>query len=102
MGEEYEQLREALIKLLCVGDSIFIIYFGTNTFIRGHISELFEDKLKIREYPVLEFPFKMVEVYSGRLYVWDSSNTKYKFRSKERIERMHEVLESIHTKYVKV
>ncbi|KAA6364462.1 MAG: hypothetical protein EZS28_040011, partial [Streblomastix strix] len=78
-NEEYEQIREGLIGLICVGDKIKVI---VNTLGRRYnniavytvVGFYNDEKLKMKD--ALDYtcglPIKALEVYKGELYSWET------------------------------
>jgi hypothetical protein len=107
MNEEYEQIREGLIALICVGSKIKVI---VNTLSRRYqniavytvIGFYNDEKLMMKD--ELDYkcglPIKALEVYKGELYSWEISGKYYYFRSLKRINKMIEIIESKDTRNI--
>jgi hypothetical protein len=98
MNEEYEQIREALIALLCVGDEMRFIHTGTlTTFMitSQNVAEIHESCNSFRLVNgVVLHNFNEVEYYQGALYIWGADKTKLPYRSAKRFEKIVDIIKS--------
>jgi hypothetical protein len=90
MSREYEQIREALLSLLCVGDKLNWIRYD---FIRKNhwldlytITGITDDKISFKEWYHGSVSKREIECYEGQLYIWDATETAYPYRSNKRIK----------------
>lgn len=107
MNEEYEQIREGLIGLICVGSKIKVI---VSTLSRQYnniaiytITGFYNDeKLKVSDELGYDhgLSIKTIEVHEGELYSWEISGKYYHYRSSKRINKMIEIIESKDTRNI--
>jgi hypothetical protein len=85
MDEEYFKIREALIKLLCVGDEINIIYSfkDNNPGLRAFsiikkciVVKLNDRHIKVQStlYNSFIVEISEIEAYEGKLYIWENKD----------------------------
>jgi hypothetical protein len=90
MKREYEQMREALLSLLCVGDKLNWIrydYLGKKHWIDQYtITGISEDVISFKEWYHGRVYKKEIECYEGQLYIWEARETDYPYRSNKRIK----------------
>jgi hypothetical protein len=102
MTEEYEQIREGLIAMMCVGDGIFTIHSGSNGWqhiiARHHVGEIYENSFRVKEYNNGIYTWREIEYYDGHLYVWNMKPSYYNYRTDKRIKKMIEVIRSPKTR----
>jgi hypothetical protein len=101
MDQEYEQIREGLLALMCVGDHVGLI---VSTLSRQYnclavytIEDVLDDKTIIVTDQVgtsFGVKVKSLEVHNGMIYSWEVSPKHYPYRSIARIKKMIEILES--------
>lgn len=109
MTQEYEDLREGLLALLCVGDEINYLHSGMagynqathskepyHTLLRYRVTDVISnDMIKIESfgYTSTVFP-SSIEVYDGELYIW--SNAAYASFStrEEKVAKMSKIIEA--------
>jgi hypothetical protein len=90
MSEEYEKIRETLLSLLCVGDSINYMYYDS----RGRISICKDIVNRIEEKYIFTGMWSyayldIIEQYEGQLYIWE----KYSFYTREeKIDAMIKII----------
>jgi hypothetical protein len=108
MTREYNEIRRALIALLCVGDKIPRIHkmpgkyhADTNTHdIYYHIKystvvEITKDNIKLRTSTTTHpDALKWIEAYEGELYFWGEINSFSKPRRENKLKKMIEIIES--------
>lgn len=98
MNKEYEQIRKALIALLCVGDTIN--WLRSDSLMKYHwvdpytVSEISPHKILV-VYGEWHGSIcrKEIEYYKGQLYIWDASDAFYPYRGKRRIKEIISRLE---------
>jgi hypothetical protein len=106
-SEEYEQIREGLIALICIGDKIKVI---VNTLSRRYnniaiytVAGFYNDE-KLMMKDELDYkcglPIKALEVHKGELYSWEINGKHYPYRSAKRINKMIEIIESKDTRNI--
>jgi hypothetical protein len=84
---EYEQIREGLIKLLCVGDIINYIYTfhkSHHTIFRARIVEINDNAVWLKDFGVCSH--NTIECNQGELYIWEKVFHSRKFKIKSLIE----------------
>lgn len=114
---EYEELKEALIALLCVGDPIYHIFrpIGTIWDHKTHgpksapymvleraIMEINEGTVKVCSIYTEDQPtvwsFKSMEMYEGKLYLWPAVCATHE----EKLVRLAEIVKSHEARYEKI
>jgi hypothetical protein len=97
--EEYENIRNGLLALLCVGDKINYIAFGHNqryNIIYQYLITYVEEVI-IRIQDDLGYFHNIykstIEHYNGELYIWQGMSTP-PYRSQKRIKELAKIVES--------
>jgi hypothetical protein len=101
--QEYEQLREALLALLCVGDKINQICYDSianYAIMEQRISMILKNTVKLERYNWIMFKFNTIEQHEGELYIWSSDHGKFHYRSDQRLKKIIEIIESKQTRRV--
>jgi hypothetical protein len=93
MTQEYEEIREALIALLCVGDKIMYIHCGAFVKVGYHIIKICEDGVILKELNQIKLLWREFEHYKGVLHAWDVSPLVCPYRTDKRINEMIRLLE---------
>jgi hypothetical protein len=91
MSEEYEQIREVLLALMCVGDKINYIYFCHGGYYRIYktiVNEIEKEAVRIDGWGMCAL--YAVEHYQGELYVWE----RHYPRNDDRLEAMAKIINS--------
>jgi hypothetical protein len=100
MTDGYEEIREALIALLCIGDKIYYIHSWDNHDIitKSYIIEIFPGGLAIQNRVTIRRTcyFSWMEHYEGKLYIWENFRI---MRRELKIEAMIEILKSDATEF---
>jgi hypothetical protein len=115
MTQQDYKIREALIALLCVGDTIYHLAtnqsdYNANTQQHNHyhlitnyiISEIISNK-KIRvgsRWSGFIQDLSMVDEYNGKLYIWNIQGWYAPNKYELRVQRMKEYIESPYTKII--
>jgi hypothetical protein len=100
IGKNYDTIREALIALLCVGDSINYLHhsIGLGLMVTRHtVTEITDEFIKLADYRFSIYKFFTIEHYKGELYIWCEEYGSYRLRTTPRILRMIELIESTET-----
>jgi hypothetical protein len=100
VAKNYNTIREALIALLCVGDSINYLHhsLGLGIMVTRHtVIEITDEFIKLADYRFSVYKFSTIEQYKGELYVWCEENGSYSYRTIPRILRMIELIKSSDT-----
>jgi hypothetical protein len=109
--KEYEEIREALLSLLCVGDTINYIHSHRdgmdtqfkpyNTILKYRIVEVFEKAIRIENFGYISTVLRpTIEQYKGELYIWNNANSHAYTDREKRIEELIKVIESDLTRKV--
>jgi hypothetical protein len=100
MEEEYEMIREGLLGLICIGDKINHIFFGSGGS-RGIIKPYYVIEISDKEPFFLvtnetgrshEISSNMIEAFSGELYTWNCPPKFWPYRTPERIGKMFDII----------
>lgn len=91
MEREYEEIRKALIALLCVNDHVFYMFYRNGyTVIRdSYILRIIPDRgIEIQNHATINkfCYFGSMEQYEGRLYVLEDTQIPFELRIKGMIE----------------
>lgn len=104
MDEEYFQIREALIKLLCIGDEMNIIYARNDAGIKSFsvikkciVMDINDRHIKVQSTPYNTFLVEIinVEAYEGKLYIWETTGLHSR-----KVKNMIEIIKSKGTAHV--
>jgi hypothetical protein len=98
--KNYNTIRNALIALLCVGDTIKLLHHISGlglTITKHHITEISEREIKLESYHYSPYKLYSVEYYQGELYIYTEDEEKFNYRSESRIIRMWRLIENVET-----
>jgi hypothetical protein len=95
MNKEYEQMRGALLALLCVGDKINLIHHyaeGSDIIKPCYVLKIEPDSIVIENWGAWaeNCYIKSIEQYKGELYIWKERQIK----RKDKIRKMISIIES--------
>jgi hypothetical protein len=100
MSEEYEEIRKALIALLCVNDHVYHMFHrnGYNIIRDSYILTIIPDRgIVIQNHATISQTcyFGSMEHYEGRLYIWEGIQIPRKVR----MQNMLEMIQSPNTEW---
>jgi hypothetical protein len=102
MNEKYEQVREALLALMCIEDEINLIFTSPGAcyhqIIKCHIQDLVDDGVVLREYNHVKHLFDEIEYYKGQLYIWGASKGYFRFRTEKRFNKIMQMVDEQESK----
>jgi hypothetical protein len=105
MTKEYEQMREGLLALLCVGDTIKYIHshrdgMGSqfkpyNIILPYRVVEISENLIKMENFGYTSTVLRsLIECYEGELYLWNDANSHFYTNRENRIKELIKIIES--------
>jgi hypothetical protein len=111
MDKDYEQLKEARIALLCVGDVIYRVYAGkayaykersTLIAVCKVTQVLGKNSIRVtRSYTgngTIECPLS-IDMCDGKLYIWNHGSHFYGYPPKERLAELTKILKLENIRY---